>query len=101
MTNRWPSPKAPDTDLKSQSYQHTRYAENRSRFRVGFDYYSLSLVLLEIGLWQTLEELVAKMGASTTLPSEETREKLPTKRVPVLNHATGNGYSRATHACMT
>lgn len=58
-------------------------------------------MLLEIGLWQTLEELVAKMGASTTLPSEETREKLLTKRVPVLNHATGNGYSRATHACMT
>jgi serine/threonine protein kinase len=91
----------PDTDLKSQSYQHAQYAENKSRFRVGFDYYSLGLVLLEIGLWQTLKELVTKMGASATLPSEETREKLLTKRVPLLNHAMGSGYSRATHACMT
>ncbi len=39
-------------------YQHPDKVENPdSRFRHSYDVYSLGLVLLEIGLWQSLEEL--------------------------------------------
>lgn len=81
-------------------YQHPQYSENRQRFRPGFDYYSLGLVLLEISLLQTLNDLMPKLGAGTS-PSEETSEKLLAKRVPLLNHALWNGYSKATRVCMT
>ena len=52
----------PSVDLKSQKYQHPEYAKDRQRFCPGFDYYSLGLLLLEIGLWQTLDEIITRIG---------------------------------------
>ena len=40
-----------------QDYQHPHYQQNRSRYRPGFDYYSLGIVLLEIGLWASLANI--------------------------------------------
>lgn len=40
-------------------YQHPQYANSSGvRFRAEFDYYSIGLVLLEIGLWMRLKDLI-------------------------------------------
>ena len=62
-----------NTDLKSQSYQHPRYLSEKIRFCMGFDYYSLGVVLLAIGLWQTVEEMTAKLRR---IPGEDPVEHL-------------------------
>lgn len=88
----------PSMDLKSQSYQHPGYVEDRLRFCLGFDYYSLGLLLLGIGLWQTVDEMVTKIGPTS---QEEIPDRLLLKRVPLLNHAMGTGYCQAVRSCIT
>ena len=39
---------------ETKLYQHPRYREGSSPFRREFDYYSLGLVLVEIGVWECL-----------------------------------------------
>lgn len=89
----------PTLAFKSHAYQHPLYQKDRSRFQSEFDYYSLGLVLLEIGLWQTLEEMSTKLVGGP-ISNEETIEKLLVKRVPLLNHAMGNDYSEAVQSCL-
>ena len=88
----------PSMDLKSQSYQHPGYVKDRQRFCPGFDYYSLGLLLLGIGLWQTVDEMVTKIGPTSP---EELPNRLLLKREPLLNHAMGTGYCRAVRSCIT
>ena len=88
----------PNMDLKSQSYQHPGYVKDRRRFCPGFDYYSLGIVLLGIGLWQTVEEMVTKIGPTS---QEEIIDRLLLKRVPLLNHAMGTAYCKAVRSCIT
>ena len=40
-----------------EDYQHPSYRNGDTRFRQEFDVYSLGLLLLEIGLWSSLEEI--------------------------------------------
>lgn len=40
-----------------EDYQHPSYRNGNTRFRQEFDIYSLGLLLLEIGLWSSLEEI--------------------------------------------
>jgi serine/threonine protein kinase len=49
----------PSVDEDLQDYQHPEYA-NTGRYRQAFDYYSLGVVLLEIGLWRPLKSWQAK-----------------------------------------
>ncbi|KAK5634957.1 hypothetical protein RRF57_010669 [Xylaria bambusicola] len=50
---------APDEDESLQDYQHPEYAST-GRYRQMFDYYSLGVVLLEIGLWRPLKSWKSK-----------------------------------------
>lgn len=88
----------PSMDLKSQSYQHPGYVKDRQRFCPGFDYYSLGILLLGIGLWQTVDEMVTKIGPTS---QEAMIDRLLLKRVPLLNHAMGTGYCKAVRSCIT
>ena len=72
----------PDEDYSLQSicpdskriYQHPDYGapDNHCRFHKAFDYYSLGVVLLEIGLWYSVHHL----GGLSELKSVEKRDKL-------------------------
>ena len=47
----------PDLSDKTSQYRHPRYREGSSSFKREFDYYSLGLVFLEIGLWECLSNV--------------------------------------------
>jgi serine/threonine protein kinase len=53
----------PDTDL--EDYQHPDYTTGGQRYRPAFDYYSLGVVLLEIGLWRPISSWKSKFRDST------------------------------------
>lgn len=87
----------PAMNAKFKKYQHPLYV-GEQRFRPEFDYYSLGLVLLEIGLWKLLDDLTAGWKYYS---SSEMREMLLEKRVPLLAHAMGTNYRAAVKACFT
>ena len=51
----------PTEDTHHRDYQHPEYRARRSRFRTEYDYYSLGLILLEIGLWKPLDEIFERL----------------------------------------
>lgn len=83
-------------DIKFNDYQHPEYLKNELRFNSKFDYYSLGLVLLEIGYWESLHEMTQRWRGS----SEEFRDRLLKKRVPRLKEKMGDTYFRAVDVCL-
>ena len=91
-----PSPRDPLLVLRLVCTRTQGYVTNK-RFRLEFDYHSLGLVLLEIGLWDT----IARMNKSFKAASpQELREKLIAKRIPLLGHCVGRTYRDAVLACL-
>jgi hypothetical protein len=79
-----------------KKYHHPLYLEHQ-RFMPEFDYYSLGLVLLEIGLWKLLDDMTVSYKYSSW---EELRQTLLLKRVPLLEHAMGTSYREAVDSCL-
>ncbi|KAF4634737.1 hypothetical protein G7Y89_g3361 [Cudoniella acicularis] len=74
--------------------EYTRDAMRRgNRFRLEFDYYSLGLVLLKIGLWNRITSVRASLGT-------ELKEKILAKWVPLLGYCVGIAYQNAVAACL-
>ena len=50
----------PHKNPGEEKYQHPQYTngQSRQRFKEGYDYYSVGSVLLEIGLWKSLSDLI-------------------------------------------
>lgn len=84
------------TGSRYVQYQHPLYAGGQ-RFITDFDYYSLGIVLLEIGLWKPLHSMTH--GWKYASP-EDFRRDLLTKRVSLLAHAIGSGYREAVETCL-
>lgn len=88
----------PDPELLE--YQHPDYLRGlnnaSARYQPRFDYYSLGIVLLEIGLWMSLKKMTGKWEGSP----EELRKKLLDK-VPLLGARAGALYRDAVTACLT
>lgn len=89
----------PTDDSRHKDYQHPEYLRGKVRFRAEFDYYSLGLTLLELGLWSSLDKIVASSDFSGRSP-EEVREILLKKRVPHLGQTMGELYRDAVDACL-
>ena len=79
-----------------KEYQHPLYHQGH-RFIREFDFYSLGIVLLEIGLWTPLGTMTTRWKY---VKLEELRLTLLSKRVPLLSHAMGSGYREAVEACL-
>lgn len=79
-----------------QTYHHPEY-ERGARFVTEFDFYSLGLVLLEIGLWRPLQKIVEGWKFKDL---DELRGLLLERRVPLLAHAMGRGYCKAVEICL-
>jgi hypothetical protein len=90
----------PNVHRQQIEYQHPEYqsATNRTqvRFHRTYDYYSLGLVLLEIGFWTPLENLL--QGKETFSPSQ-VREYL-LRKCSRLDEWMGVSYSNAVAACL-
>ena len=78
-------------------YQHPEYAMHKTRFMRLHDYYSLGIVLLEIGLWRTISSFGNRY---TNLPAWNLSRKLLEDVVPQLGEHVGASYRDAVHFCL-
>jgi serine/threonine protein kinase len=76
------------------SYQHPAYRKERRGFRREYDYYSLGVVLAEIGFWRPVSE-IARFG---DVYGEEHDRKLR-ERIMQLGQHMGRDYCDAVLAC--
>lgn len=83
----------PDKQLE---YQHPEYLGGRKRFCQEYEYYSVGLVLLELGLWLPLEVITQDIRGSPT----EMRNVLLEKEVPKLKTYMGSAYEDAVATCL-
>ncbi|KAI0968147.1 hypothetical protein F4678DRAFT_203827 [Xylaria arbuscula] len=86
------------------AYRHPDYAgadaanlASASGYLAEYDYYGLGLVLLEIGLWHPLWEMVQ---VSTTERSRM-RTELRRRWVPLLVPSVGEAYAKAVDDCLS
>lgn len=77
-------------------YQHPEYLSGPKRFCQEYDYYSVGLVLLELGLWLPLEKITQSIRGSPT----EMLDFLLEKEVPKLKTYMGNAYEDAVATCL-
>jgi len=84
------------TELRAELYHHPAYLNDSRRYCAEFDYYSLGIILLEIGLWRPLDEITRRYKGSY----EETRDKLLKERVPLLKQSMGRRYCEAVRVCL-
>lgn len=95
----------PDSDLWSSwgpddsrlvDYCHPEYGKKR-RFQAIYDYYSLGIILLEIGLWRPVHSITSKWP---TASPEAIQTTLIEKYVKQLRSQMGSAYYGAVLACM-
>ena len=84
---------------ETRQYQHPRYREGSSPFRREFDYYSLGLVLLEIGAWECLSGVYnnAKQLESTAWELKEEYMKICNNQIL---ERMGPTYHEVTKTCL-
>ncbi|KAI4164619.1 MAG: hypothetical protein LQ342_001593 [Letrouitia transgressa] len=80
-------------------YQHPRYRLRKTGFRRTYDYFSLGIVLLEIGLWVTVVELW-RNHPECQPDVEAFRKKLLTSYVPQIGERMGAFYRDAVSFCL-
>ncbi|KAF6236138.1 hypothetical protein HO173_005767 [Letharia columbiana] len=78
-------------------YQHPDYLRGPNRFCQEYEYYSVGLVLLELGFWAPLETISKGIVGS---PSEMLQALVKT-HVPVLKTYMGRAYGDAVAACLS
>jgi serine/threonine protein kinase len=89
----------PSPDIKVRDYQHPEYRSGSPslRFKEEFDYFSLGIVLLELGLWRTLSSMTKGKETAT---SSEIREYLLDEKVPSLGSYMGKVYRDVVRICI-
>jgi len=89
----------PEDATKRQKYeQHPDYRK-KGRFILEYDYYSLGVVLLEIGSWTSLDNWSKKIEYADIAP-EDFRKDLRDKYVPRLAAIVGEVYTHAVRTCL-
>ncbi|KAL9062825.1 MAG: hypothetical protein Q9161_009732 [Pseudevernia consocians] len=92
----------PTEDTHHRDYQHPEYRARRSRFRAEYDYYSLGLILLEIGLWKPLDEIferLKRLYQEDVVASPQT-EQICQSCVPLLRLNMGSCYQKIVATCL-
>lgn len=96
----------PTDDTLHQDYQHPEYRENNLRYRAEYDYYSLGIILLEIGLWKPLDkifEALAKLYSRLDRlngRSTPQLDRICQGCVPRLRISMGSRYQRVVETCL-
>lgn len=90
-----------DGPTPEKDYQHPEYLGDGdsllpTRFQKRYDYYSIGIILLEVGLWQPL---IKKLQARGGTPAE-LRNILTQKHVPELRRIMGQRYRKAVQECL-
>lgn len=84
-------------------YRHPNYFRNQlARYQKSFDVYALGVVLLEIGLWRTVENLHRRMdGYRPANGLKGFPEFLRTRCAGAIPPWAGTVYAEAVQACLT
>lgn len=100
VSNDFVFTEGPCFSFDRRDYQHPDYVDTKRkvRFREGFDYYSLGVVLLELGLWKVLKSFTKNMETKTP---HEIKDHLVKEEVPQLRSYMGEVYQDAVMACLT
>ncbi len=87
-----------ETDRALMDSQHPEYLKRKGkvRYRPEFDYYSLGMVLLEIGHWKPLNKITAMTDGSP----EDYLDHLRDEKVPGLGFTMGTIYQDVVKACL-
>ena len=85
----------PGPDSDDKDYSHPDYLENDERFEPWFDYYSLGLILFEIGAWKPLHAMT-KIGGTP----REMLMQLSQDCMPDLRMGAGVEYSKCVQICL-
>lgn len=80
-------------------YRHPDYLQSGVRYRPEFDYYSLGMLLMEIGLWDRLSSITSGNGFQVS--PHAFRDLVISKRLPRLGQTMGIKYRDATWCCLT
>jgi serine/threonine protein kinase len=82
-------------------YQHPLYSQGGVEFRKSFDFFSLGIVLLELGLWVPVSILRLAHADDPDISSAEAfRQKLLRTYVPMLGEKMGAFYRDAVAFCL-
>lgn len=84
---------------ESVHYQHPRYRLRKTGFKRTYDYFSLGILLLEIGLWVTIVVLW-QTHPECQHDAEAFREKLLVSYVPQIGERMGVLYRDAVSFCL-
>ena len=84
----------PDS-LENRDYLHPDYLENDKRFEPCFDYYSLGLILFEIGMWRSLSKLTSKGGSPRQMVKMLMADHLSSLRLKA-----GGVYAECVRSCL-
>lgn len=88
----------PTDNADLRRYQHPEYLRGGVRYQQLFDYYSLGLVLLEIGLWKTLKSLEHNYSAQQD--HESFHAYLLEDAVRRLPQIMGSQYQQVVRRCL-
>jgi len=88
------------SDRKKLQYQHPEYLRRGHGFCPVHDYYSVGLVLLEIGFWRSLDAIIPSDRRPKKLRAQERVEYLRKEIVPLLGQRMGAMYRDAVDACL-
>lgn len=84
----------------AEDYQHPEYiSDPAKRFRPEFDYYSVGVVLLELGMWMSIKEMTGGIDWYG-ISRQVFRERLVSRRVPQLGPTMGVRYRDAVKHCL-
>ncbi|KAM6513272.1 hypothetical protein FALCPG4_015715 [Fusarium falciforme] len=89
----------PDDKTQLRNYQHPEYLAHKERYREEFDYYSVGMLLLEIGLWSPLSK-ITESGRFQGVSNEQFKNEVIRNRVPQLSIFMGTRYMEATRTCL-
>lgn len=89
----------PANSADFEEYQHPEYARTK-RYRATYDYYSLGLILLELGLWKSLG-VWSRSPRCLRMDLSGFRHELIERRIPYLGVAVGAMYRDVVHFCLS
>ncbi|MCJ1386084.1 hypothetical protein MMC17_009209 [Xylographa soralifera] len=94
----------PPTDSGAMVYSHPRYLTHHqdwSRFRHEYDYYSMGIVLLELGMWRGITDwTLSDKWSRLNLNNEQRRQKILADVVPGLGARMGKVYRDSVVSCL-
>lgn len=83
------------TSDRDEYYEHPEHRSERQGYQMQHDYYALGMLLLEIGLWKLIPDILPDFASIL-----DKREAITKEIVPQLGASVGSCYRDAVLACL-